>query len=258
VVAEISKEHADNLYGKKLFEEAMVQYIDTIGFLNPSYVIHKYIEVHKLPFLIKYLEKLINTPDTRQNTQSLVDYNKDYTALLLNCYVKTENKAKVAELVEKAKTGKLFDVTTAIEVCRQQEDTLEQAEQMAEYQKKWKLLVQIKAENKKEYAQAMEIIDQRISNLKEKVTCLQIYGPKLLKQKDWLQDKFREIESVESPQDKIMRIVKEVAKALIEHKKIGRFSKEFQHFELKNMQKIRLEELLKIFVDDTDKCKEFL
>ena len=65
VVAEISKEHADNLYGKKLFEEAMTQYMETIGFLNPSYVIHKYIEVHKLPYLIKYLEKLINSPDTR-------------------------------------------------------------------------------------------------------------------------------------------------------------------------------------------------
>jgi hypothetical protein len=125
VIAEISKEHADNLYAKKLFEESMNQYMDTIGFLNPSYVISKFIETHKLPHLIRYLEKLINTPDTRQNTQTLVDYNKDYTALLLNCYVKTENKKKVAELVEKAKSGKLFDVATAIEVCRQQEETMD-------------------------------------------------------------------------------------------------------------------------------------
>lgn len=92
--------------------------METIGHLNPSYVIHKYIEVHKLPFLVQYLEKLINTPNTAQNTQTLVDYNKDYTALLLNCYVKTDNKQKVAELVEKAKAGRLFDVSTAIEVCR--------------------------------------------------------------------------------------------------------------------------------------------
>ena len=61
---------------------------------------------------------------------------------------------------------------------------------MAEFQGKWKLLVQIKVENRKEYAQAMEIIDTKINNLKEKVVCLQIYGPKLLKQNNWLSDKF--------------------------------------------------------------------
>lgn len=70
----------------------------------------------------------------------------------------------------------------------------------------------------------MEIIEKNINNLKEKVTCLQIYGPKLLKQIDWLQDKFREIESKESPSAKIMRIVMDVAKAIIEHAKMGRFS----------------------------------
>jgi hypothetical protein len=55
----------------------------------------------------------------------------------------------------------------------------------------------------------------------------------LLKQKNWLQDKFREINSEESPSDRIMRMVKQIAQALIEFKKLERFSSEFSHFELK-------------------------
>ena len=43
VRAEISKECADFFYGKKSYEEAIDKYIETIGFLNPSYVIQRYI-----------------------------------------------------------------------------------------------------------------------------------------------------------------------------------------------------------------------
>jgi len=55
---------------------------------------------------------------------TLADYNKDYTALLLNCYVKTKMPEKISQLIEKASAqgaGKdtIFDVATAIEVCRQ-------------------------------------------------------------------------------------------------------------------------------------------
>lgn len=69
----------------------------TIGHLNPSYVIQRYIEVHQLPNLIKYLEKLIETPTgtSIQNLNSMGDYNKDYTALLLNCYVKMKQNEKI-------------------------------------------------------------------------------------------------------------------------------------------------------------------
>ena len=43
------------------------------------------------------------------------------------------------------------------------------------------MLVQIKIENRKEPAKALEIIDKNICNLKEKVECLQLYAPKLFK-----------------------------------------------------------------------------
>jgi hypothetical protein len=56
--------------------------------------------VPQLDNLIKYLEKLIHGPQggmssgdqarTEAELASISDYNKDYTALLLNCYVKKE------------------------------------------------------------------------------------------------------------------------------------------------------------------------
>ena len=40
IYAEICKEHADQLYNqKKEYDQALEQYLETIGYLNPSYVI---------------------------------------------------------------------------------------------------------------------------------------------------------------------------------------------------------------------------
>ena len=141
--------------------------------------------------MIKYLEKLIETPTAStgslQNLNSMGDYNKDYTALLLNCYVKNKQQVKIQELIKKSETASsgdsIFDIDTAIEVCRQQEETLDQAEALSEKSKKFKLLVQIKIENRHDNQAALNIIDQKIHNLKEKVECLQQYVPKLLKTK---------------------------------------------------------------------------
>jgi len=100
IYAEICKEHADQqYYQKKDYDKALDQYLDTIGYLNPSYVIQRYIEVQQLPNLIRYLERLIETPTvsakSMQNINTMGDYNKDYTALLLNCYVKMKQKDKI-------------------------------------------------------------------------------------------------------------------------------------------------------------------
>jgi len=76
--------------------------------------------------LIKYLEALIETPPVQQSSgvASLADYNKDYTALLLNCYVKKQKYGQITALINRATDKKnkpaatIFDVDTAIEVCR--------------------------------------------------------------------------------------------------------------------------------------------
>ena len=59
--------------------------------------------------------------------------------------------------------------------------------------------------------------------------------------------------------EKILKIVKDIARALIEHKKQNRFvSEQFKHFEIKPSQRVQIEDLLQIFVDDTDQLKDFL
>jgi len=50
--------HAEHLFRKGDFAAAMDQYMYTIGSLEPSHVIFRYIEAPKIPLLVKYLEEL--------------------------------------------------------------------------------------------------------------------------------------------------------------------------------------------------------
>jgi len=43
-----------------MYKEAVEKYIDTIGYLNPSYVIQKFLDVQRLESLTAYLEALSN------------------------------------------------------------------------------------------------------------------------------------------------------------------------------------------------------
>ena len=128
--AEISKLHGDELLKTKDYDSALQQFINTIGFINPSYVIQKFIDVQFLPFLVKYLETLIENQSRSSKLES-VDL-KDYTALLLNCYVKMKMHKKIDDLTQNIDKDTTFDVGTVIEICRQQEETLEQAIFLAE------------------------------------------------------------------------------------------------------------------------------
>jgi hypothetical protein len=83
-----------------------------------------------LPFLVKYLETLIESQSRSSKLES-VDL-KDYTALLLNCYVKMKMHKKIDDLTQNIDKDTTFDVGTVIEICRQQEETLEQAIFLAE------------------------------------------------------------------------------------------------------------------------------
>ena len=144
----------------------------------------------QLDNLIRYLEKLIRDErPTYRRGQSHIDYKKDYTALLLNCYVKKDKKAEIKEFltIKNAGDTPIFDVDTAIEVCRQQDSTRAHAIQLAEKKQRWKLLVQIYIESQNQYKKALVMIDRNINNVREKVDLLQMYGPKLLKECEFQQ-----------------------------------------------------------------------
>ena len=59
--------------------------------------------------------------------------------------------------------------------------------------------------------------------------------------------------------EQLQVLVRNIVGALIEHKKVRRFvSEQYRGYELKDKQKIRIEDLLQIFVDDINQMKEFL
>jgi len=58
LLAEISRLHGDLLYSKSDFQAAIKQYILTLGHVEPSYVIRKFLDVSQIDFLIEYLQKI--------------------------------------------------------------------------------------------------------------------------------------------------------------------------------------------------------
>jgi vacuolar protein sorting-associated protein 11 len=57
-ITALYQQHAEHLYRKGDFSGAMDQYIYTIGSLESSHVIFRYLDAPKIPLLVKYLEHL--------------------------------------------------------------------------------------------------------------------------------------------------------------------------------------------------------
>jgi len=72
------RRHAEHLYRKGSFSEAMDQYIYTIGSLESSHVIFRYLDAPRIPMLVKYLEEL------RRRELATAVHNE----LLRTCYLK--------------------------------------------------------------------------------------------------------------------------------------------------------------------------
>ncbi|GAU39905.1 hypothetical protein TSUD_04970 [Trifolium subterraneum] len=108
--SEVLRKYGDHLYSKQDYDEAMAQYINTIGQLEPSYVIQKFLDAQRIYNLTNYLEKL--------HEKGLA--SKDHTTLLLNCYTKLKDVEKLNLFIRSEDSiGELkFDVETAIRVCR--------------------------------------------------------------------------------------------------------------------------------------------
>lgn len=106
--AEVLRKYGDHLYAKQDYDEAMAQYIHTIGHLEPSYVIQKFLDAQRIYNLTSYLEKL--------HEKGLA--SKDHTTLLLNCYTKLKDVEKLNVFIKSEDGEHKFDVETAIRVCR--------------------------------------------------------------------------------------------------------------------------------------------
>lgn len=93
------------------YKEAIQKYIQTIGYIEPSYIIRKFLDVAHIEHLIKYLNEV------HERKQA----DKHHTALLLNCFVKQKEIDSLDNFLKKESKydTDLFDIETAIKVREQ-------------------------------------------------------------------------------------------------------------------------------------------
>ena len=110
-LVDIFRQYGDHLYSKADYSGAIENYIKTIGQLEPSYVIRRFLDAHRIHDLTAYLRELHKTKNA----------NEDHTILLLNCYTKLKDEERLDDFIfKKDKREALdFDVDIAIRVCRQ-------------------------------------------------------------------------------------------------------------------------------------------
>ncbi|PKA52706.1 hypothetical protein AXF42_Ash001687 [Apostasia shenzhenica] len=153
--AEVLRKYGDHLYGKQDYDEAMSQYIQTIGHLEPSYVIQKFLDAQRIYNLTNYLEQL--------HERGLA--SKDHTTLLLNCYTKLKDVEKLNKFIKgEDNVGDYrFDVETAIRVCRSA-GYHEHAMYVAKKSERHEWYLKILLEDLSCYEEALQYIDSLEAN----------------------------------------------------------------------------------------------
>ncbi|KAI6114368.1 hypothetical protein F5141DRAFT_1106145 [Pisolithus sp. B1] len=119
---DVHRHHGDHLYSRGDFEGAMREYINTIGGVQASYVIRKFLTARLTPLLMTYLQEL--------HARGLA--HAEHTTLLLNAYAKAgdgrvfrgEGPGSVSRIEDLAPGDGVskeppFELDTAIRVCRQ-------------------------------------------------------------------------------------------------------------------------------------------
>ena len=145
VISDIHQKYGDHLYAKRDFDGAIAQYIQTIGVLEPSYVIKRFLDAQRTGNLTNYLLKL--------HEASLA--NSNHTTLLLNCFTKMSNREELDAFLEKPDLE--FDVETAIKVCRQA-GYFHEALDLAKRKQRHDWYLKILLEDQKEHTQALQYL----------------------------------------------------------------------------------------------------
>ncbi|CAH8460482.1 unnamed protein product [Heterobilharzia americana] len=107
-LAHIFWRYADYLYQQKDYDAAIREYIKTIGQLEASFVIQRFLEGSHIIQLTSYLEAL--------SDQNLA--TSDHLLLLLNCYCRLQDEDKIDQFVSTPNNSQL-DVTSALHVLKQ-------------------------------------------------------------------------------------------------------------------------------------------
>lgn len=141
----IFKQYGDHLYGKANYAGAVEQYIKTIGYLEPSYVIRRFLDSRHTQYLTDYL----------QNVHKEGRASTDHTTLLLNCFTRLDRIAELKVFLENYKQNH-FDIDVAIRVCRK--SCIDEALELAKFNNKHELAVGILIEDLKLFPDAVDYI----------------------------------------------------------------------------------------------------
>ncbi|KAI5755652.1 hypothetical protein M8J77_018648 [Diaphorina citri] len=147
-LVEIFRQYGDHLYAKGDLYGAIRQYIKTIGKLEPSYVIRKFLDSQHIEKLTEYLAALHRAGNGVANAQ--------HTTLLLNCYTKLNHIEQLKQFLMTSDSEVDFDVDVAIEVCRQ--SSSEDALLLAEKHRKHTWYLKIQIEDHGKYLEALQYI----------------------------------------------------------------------------------------------------
>lgn len=171
-LVDIFRQYGDHLYNKGDNSSAIDNYIKTIGHLEPSYVIKRFLDPHKIHFLTAYLQALHKEGKA----------NEDHTTLLLNCYTKLKDESKLDEFILKDQEQVDFDVDVAIKVCRQAGFN-EHAIDLAKKHNMHERYLQIQLDDKQNFKEGLIYIgsldfDQADYNMRKYGACLMKHLPK--------------------------------------------------------------------------------
>ncbi|PAV91149.1 hypothetical protein WR25_10964 [Diploscapter pachys] len=165
----IHVKYGDYLYQKGDYENAIKEYKETIGLLEPSYVIRKFVDGSRLRQLCIYLEALhANNKHTQQHTN-----------ILLCTYIRLGEKDKMMKFVREQAASKNVDVPAMLETLRTggfAADASILATQLGEHEQAVAAIV----DDLHNYRLAVKYISDKLPP-KEIVTYLEKYGRELLK-----------------------------------------------------------------------------
>nr|CAD2184080.1 unnamed protein product [Meloidogyne enterolobii] len=166
----IYMKYGDYLYTKGDFDNAMKQYTETIGHVEPSKIIKKFLDGTRISQLCFYLETLHN--------QSFAI--GEHTTLLISAYVKLNSVQKLNQFIDQnehylVKEG--FDADAAIKLLRSAQ-LYRVAAKLALKCQKPDIFIDILTQDTKEFTEALRFIEK----LPASSACnfLQLYGSLLL------------------------------------------------------------------------------
>ena len=187
-LSEITKRYAEFEYSKGDYENSINQYIKTINYLDPSLVIQKFLEKSKLDYLIQYLESLEQNNIFQANDEP---NKKNYTTLLLNCYIMQEKIPKLKEFMNsKGNEFPIEIIKTAIDVCLETEN-IELALSIAKQKNMYEEYLQILILKQNKLEEALDFIapiekDKNKEKLliREQINLFNKFGDYFLKNND--------------------------------------------------------------------------